>query len=102
MQAQNLHDLLHFREKVERLADKKDFTDYISLLKSIVNLATQGPKHTNWEVSKIYCAYFSFVDRPKAFENITQLKEADRLHAKISIFNVENLNRRFMDQEIQL
>lgn len=61
-----------------------DFADYIKLLKSCVKVAQYA---TNNQVKlimyQLYFTYFTFVNRPAAFDNAIQLVEVDLLHRKL-------------------
>lgn len=43
--------------------------------------------------NKLYYAYFMFLNRPNAFNDVNQLNEVDRLHTKIFIRNPDDLDR---------
>lgn len=57
-----------------------DFGDYIDLLKTITKL-TPNPNSIN--LDKVYFVFFEFVDRPKLFDNATELKEVYKLHNEL-------------------
>lgn len=49
-------------------------------------------RHQKYEMlksfKKLYFAYFTFVDRPEAFDNADELREVDRLHTKLLNLNL--------------
>lgn len=75
---------LDFRSKINNLANATDFNDYIKLLKTFVKIARTT---INYEIKNVltnlYMTYFTFVDRPNAFDNLDQLNEVDKLHAAL-------------------
>lgn len=77
-----LFRFLFSRSKLKELAVAEDFSDYKKLLQTSVRISRYVTHFEMKEVlnRKIYFAYVQFVNRPKAFDDSTQLAEVDRLH----------------------
>lgn len=83
--------LLNFSKRIGDLASASDFGDYIRLLKIFVMIAGQDARSDmKMAFTKLYFAYFTFVDRPDMFDDADQLNEVDRLHTKL--FNQNSMD----------
>lgn len=72
-----------FSKTIENLTSSTDFGDYIKLLKVCVWVARNQVLEMKASFKQLFFAYFTFVNRPNAFDNADQLNEADRLHTKL-------------------
>lgn len=81
----------NFRVEIENLANATDFSPYLKLLKMCNRLSGHLYVHYYPNIhdvvykafDKLYAAYFTFANRPKAFDNAEQLNEVDRLHIEL-------------------
>lgn len=71
-------------KNIKKLANDKDFSNYIKLLKICVSIAQFNENYLIREnLEKLHFAFFTFVDRPNMFDDVEQLDEVDRLHIQL-------------------
>lgn len=87
--------MFDFSEKLNLIWNSltADFADYTKLLKACTLI---GPQRASNDLKllfkRIYFAYFTFINRPSAFNDAEQLNEVDRLHMKFFDSNSDDLD----------